>query len=107
MKIMSFRKPVAESIRQFRQAQATLDFTYSAVGATATNPPADCLVIEFRHQVTDDVSVKRNRRWHGDRSSVSVKSFARSNLLDVFVNLLNWILVGFTAVVVSKTQETT
>lgn len=40
MKIPSFRKPDAESIRQFRQAQANLDFTYSAVGATATVLPA-------------------------------------------------------------------
>ena len=39
MKMPSFRKPFAETIRQFRQAQATLDFTYSAVGATAKVPP--------------------------------------------------------------------
>ena len=44
MKTVSLQKPSAESIRQFRQAQAVFDFTYSAVGATATVPPAGYVV---------------------------------------------------------------
>lgn len=48
MRKLSLRKPDAESIRQFRQAQATLDFTYSAVGATATVPPAGYVVDHTR-----------------------------------------------------------
>ncbi|MEO6811860.1 MAG: DUF1990 domain-containing protein [Isosphaeraceae bacterium] len=37
--MLSLQKPSAESIRQFLTAQAKLDFSYSAVGATATQPP--------------------------------------------------------------------
>ena len=48
MKTLSFRKPSAESIRQFRQAQAGLNVTYSAVGATATVPPAGYVVDHTR-----------------------------------------------------------
>lgn len=48
MKIPSFRKPSAETIRQFRQAQAMLDFTYSAVGATATVLPSGYVVDHTR-----------------------------------------------------------
>ena len=48
MKMPSIRKPDADSIRQFRQAQATLDFTYSAVGATAKVPPAGYVVDHTR-----------------------------------------------------------
>ena len=48
MKTVSLQKPSAESIRQFRQAQAVFDFTYSAVGATATVPPAGYVVDHTR-----------------------------------------------------------
>ena len=48
MRTLFLRKPSAESIRQFRQAQAELDFTYSAVGATATAPPAGYVVDHTR-----------------------------------------------------------
>ena len=48
MKTVSFQKPSADSIRQFRQTQATLDFSYSAVGATATVPPAGYVVDHTR-----------------------------------------------------------
>lgn len=48
MKMPSLRKPDAESIRQFRQAQAKLDFSYSAVGATAKVPPAGYVVDHTR-----------------------------------------------------------
>lgn len=38
------RKPSAESIRRFLSEQANLDFTYSAVGATASIPPAGYVI---------------------------------------------------------------
>ena len=46
--MLSLRKPSAESIRQFRQEQALLDFTYSAVGATSGIPPAGYIVDHTR-----------------------------------------------------------
>lgn len=48
MKLPSLRKPDAESIRQFQQAQAKLDFSYSAVGATAIVPPPGYVVDHTR-----------------------------------------------------------
>ena len=48
MKTVSLQKPSAESIRQFRQTQAVLDFTYSAVGATAIVPPVGYVVDHTR-----------------------------------------------------------
>lgn len=42
------RKPSAESIRRFLSEQANLDFTYSAVGATAGIPPAGYVVDHIR-----------------------------------------------------------
>ena len=38
--MLSLRRPTSETIGAFLSAQAKLDFTYSAVGATATAPPA-------------------------------------------------------------------
>ena len=46
--MLSLRKPTAESIRPFLEAQAKLPFTYSAVGATATTPPAGYVVDHTR-----------------------------------------------------------
>lgn len=48
MKLPSLRKPDADTIRQFRQAQATMDFSYSAVGATAKVPPVGYVVDHTR-----------------------------------------------------------
>ena len=45
---MSLRKPSAESIRLFLKEQAKLDFTYSAVGATAGTPPVGYVVDHTR-----------------------------------------------------------
>src|SRR5690349_13708573 len=42
------RRPSAATIRDFLAAQATLDFTYPAVGATATGPPAGYAVDRTR-----------------------------------------------------------
>jgi uncharacterized protein (UPF0548 family) len=38
--MFSLRKPPTEAIRHFLKKQALLDFSYPAVGATATSPPA-------------------------------------------------------------------
>lgn len=46
--MLSLRKPSADSIRRFLTAQAKLDFTYSAVGATAGRPPAGFVVDRTR-----------------------------------------------------------
>lgn len=42
------RRPSAESIRAFLATQAELDFTYAAVGATATVPPTGYVVDHTR-----------------------------------------------------------
>lgn len=42
--MLSLQKPSPESIRRFLAEQAKLDFTYSAVGATAAIPPAGYVV---------------------------------------------------------------
>ena len=46
--MLSLRKPKADSIRRFLAAQAKLDFTYSAVGTTAGQPPAGFVVDHTR-----------------------------------------------------------
>lgn len=68
MQIPSLRKPDADSIRKFRQAQANLDFTYSAVGATATVPPAGYVVDHTRiklgsGEIAFEIGKSAIRRW--------------------------------------------
>ncbi len=46
--MLSFRKPTAETIQTFLTAQARLNLTYAAVGATATSPPAGYVVDHTR-----------------------------------------------------------
>ncbi len=46
--MLSLRKPSAERLREFLAAQSKLDFTYSAVGATAAVPPAGYVVDRTR-----------------------------------------------------------
>ena len=46
--MLSLRKPSADTIRDFLAAQAKLDFTYAAVGATAAVPPAGYVVDHTR-----------------------------------------------------------
>lgn len=46
--MLSLKKPSPESIRRFLTAQASLPFTYSALGATATTPPAGYVVDHTR-----------------------------------------------------------
>ena len=48
MMMLSWRKPSAESTRRFLTAQAKLDFSYSAVGATASQLPAGFVVDRTR-----------------------------------------------------------
>lgn len=55
--MLSIRKPTAESIRRFLTEQAKLDFSYSAVGATATAPPAGYDVDSTRIKLGDGESV--------------------------------------------------
>lgn len=68
MKNLSFRKPAAETIRQFREVQATLDFTYSAVGATANVPPPGFVVDHTRIKLGNgqeifEAAKSALRRW--------------------------------------------
>jgi uncharacterized protein (UPF0548 family) len=46
--MLSLRKPSAERLREFLAAQAKLDLTYLAVGATAAVPPAGYVVDHTR-----------------------------------------------------------
>jgi uncharacterized protein (UPF0548 family) len=46
--MLFLRRPTAEAIRAFLAAQARLDLTYSAVGATTTNPPTGYVVDHTR-----------------------------------------------------------
>jgi len=46
--MLSLRKPSAESIGRFLELQQKLPFTYAAVGATATTPPAGFAVDHTR-----------------------------------------------------------
>ena len=46
--MLFLRRPTAETIQAFLAAQAKLDLTYSAVGATATTPPAGYVVDHTR-----------------------------------------------------------
>jgi uncharacterized protein (UPF0548 family) len=48
MSMRALRKPSAETIREFLAAQSKLDLTYSAVGATASVPPAGYVVDHTR-----------------------------------------------------------
>jgi uncharacterized protein (UPF0548 family) len=66
--MLSFQKPSAESINRFLAAQARLDFTYSAIGATATHPPDGYVVDHTRIKLGEGESVFQSavaalRRW--------------------------------------------
>lgn len=55
--MLSLRKPSPESIRQFLTTQGKLNFTYSAVGATATTPPAGYVVDQTRIKLGEGEAV--------------------------------------------------
>jgi uncharacterized protein (UPF0548 family) len=55
--MLSLRKPSAETVRQFLMEQAKLDFSYSAVGATANQLPAGFVVDRTRIKLGEGVAV--------------------------------------------------
>lgn len=55
--MLFLRKPAAGTIRAFLSAQARLDLTYAAVGATAATPPAGYVVDHTRIQLGDGETV--------------------------------------------------
>jgi uncharacterized protein (UPF0548 family) len=55
--VLSLRKPSAEKLREFLAAQSRLDFTYSAVGATAVVPPAAYVVDRTRIKLGEGAKV--------------------------------------------------
>jgi hypothetical protein len=55
--MLSLRKPSAESLRRFLTEQAMLDFSYSAVGATATMPPPGYVVDRTRIKLGEGEAV--------------------------------------------------
>jgi len=57
LKMLSLRKPSAESIRRFLAAQANGDFTYAAVGATAGRPPSGYVVDRTRIKLGEGEAV--------------------------------------------------
>lgn len=66
--MLSLWKPSAESISLFLACQAKHDFTYTAVGATATTPPAGYVVDHTRVKVGEGEAVFNAaaaalRRW--------------------------------------------
>ena len=66
--MLSFQKPSVDSIHRFIAEQAKLDFSYSAVGATAATPPAGFVVDHTRIKVgegeaTFQSGVDALRRW--------------------------------------------
>ncbi len=66
--MLSLRKPSPQTIRRFLTEQAVLDFSYSAVGATAVTPPANYSVDRTRIKLGEGESVFRSakaalQRW--------------------------------------------
>ena len=66
--MLSFRKPSVETSRRFLAEQAKLPFSYAAVGATATTPPAGYAVDRTRIKLGEGEPVFRAagdalRRW--------------------------------------------
>lgn len=66
--MLSLRKPSPDSIRRILAAQAKLPFSYAAVGATATSPPAGYVVDRTRIRQGEGEAVFRSaiaalRRW--------------------------------------------
>jgi uncharacterized protein (UPF0548 family) len=66
--MISLRRPSTETIRDFLQSQSNLGFTYAAVGATASQPPAGYAVDHTRIKLGEGDSVYARakaalRRW--------------------------------------------
>jgi uncharacterized protein (UPF0548 family) len=60
--MLSLRKPSSEQIQGFRACQQKLDFTYPAVGATATTPPAGYVVDHTRIKLGEGEKVFQTAR---------------------------------------------
>lgn len=60
--MMRFRNSSPATLDEFRAAQAALDFTYPAVGATATSPPPGHVVDHTRVRLGDGEGVFRAAR---------------------------------------------
>ena len=60
--MLSISKPSAESIRCFLAKQSTLDFSYLAVGATATTPPPGYVVDRTRIKLGEGEAVFHSAR---------------------------------------------
>jgi len=63
-----FRKPAPTAIREFLESQSKRDFTYSAVGTTATQPPSGYVVDHTRVRLgagrsTFEAAKVALRRW--------------------------------------------
>jgi uncharacterized protein (UPF0548 family) len=56
------RRPSNETIRKFLAIQSTLDFNYTAVGATANTPPADYVVDHTRAKLGEGEVVFQKAR---------------------------------------------
>ena len=66
--MLSLRKPSADALKRFLEAQKELPFTYEAVGATAGSPPAGYAVDRTRIRLGEGEEVFRSasaalRRW--------------------------------------------
>jgi uncharacterized protein (UPF0548 family) len=66
--MLSLRKPSADALRGFLEAQSGLPFTYEAVGATAGTPPAGYVVDRTRIKLGEGEPVFQSaiaavRRW--------------------------------------------
>lgn len=67
--MLSLRKPESSAIRQFLDRQAQFDFTYTGVGATATQPPTGYVVDHTRAKLGRGEPVfaaakSALQRWH-------------------------------------------
>ena len=60
--MLSFRKPVVESLRRVLAVQARLDFTYAAVGSTAHTPPVGYVVDRTRVKLGEGEAVFQSAR---------------------------------------------
>jgi uncharacterized protein (UPF0548 family) len=60
--MLSLSKPSAESIRSYLSAQAKLDFTYTAIGATAAKPPDSYVLDHIRVKLGDGETVYKTAK---------------------------------------------
>ena len=65
--MLLFRRPSPSVINDFRAAQARLDFTYTAVGATAATPPPGYAVDRTRVKLGSGEGVYRAARFAFER----------------------------------------